>query len=190
MQAPTCQAQSQAQHLQRLQQSSTARPSHAYPCSAPQTPAVYRTSHRSFTQHAQQLCTVRCQATLTVEAPAAPAATSSRAKQGHAALLHGLGEVGNVKPTLMPWLLRLAHIRCVCSAHASSWPWSQVLMHNVCICCRSTVKGGDSSVALQESARGVLLWEVSLSLLSSWRLSATYPYYKCIRFHICECRLP
>lgn len=163
MHAPTCQALSQAQHLQRLLQSSTARPSHAYPCPAPQTPAVYRTSHRSCTQHAQQLCTVRCQATLTVEAPAAPAATSSRAKQGHAALLHGLGEVGNVKPTLMPWLLRLAHIRYVCPAHKTFRPCSQLPLDNVCnVYCRSTVKGGDSSVALQESARGVLLWEVSL----------------------------
>ena len=30
---------------------------------------------------------------------------------GHDALLHGLGEVGDVAPMHMPWLLRLAHVR-------------------------------------------------------------------------------
>ena len=38
-------------------------------------------------------------------------------------------------PVLMPWLLRLAHVK-------------------------SKVAGGDSAAALQESARGLLLWKV------------------------------
>lgn len=57
--------------------------------------------------------------------------------QGHVALLHGLGQVGDVPPTHMPWLLRLAHVR-------------------------SRITGGDSNVALQESARGALLWKAAL----------------------------
>ena len=31
--------------------------------------------------------------------------------EGHSALLQGLGEIGDVQTTLVPWLLRLAHIR-------------------------------------------------------------------------------
>ena len=45
---------------------------------------------------------------MTAEAPLTPAVRTAR---GHADLLHSLGEVGDVPPTLMPWLLRLAHIR-------------------------------------------------------------------------------
>lgn len=65
------------------------------------------------------------------EAPAKPAA----AGEGHSALLQGLGEVGDVAPVHMPWLLRLAHVK-------------------------SKIAGGDSNTALQESARGLLLWKV------------------------------
>ena len=43
----------------------------------------------------------------------APVTATLRTPKGHAALLHGLGEVGDIPPTLMPWLLRLAHIRYV-----------------------------------------------------------------------------
>ncbi|DBA81041.1 TPA: hypothetical protein ACH3X2_007243 [Trebouxia sp. C0005] len=119
-----------AHHLQRLQQPSTARPSRWTPHSSTDTVAFSSAPGIASTrQH------VRCQATLTAEAPAMPVA---RAAQGHAALLHGLGEVGDIPPTLMPWLLRLAHIR-------------------------STVQGGDSNVALRDSARGVLLWEEALN---------------------------
>ena len=64
-------------------------------------------------------------------APARPAAEG-----GHTALLHGLGEVGDVAPVHLPWLLRLAHIK-------------------------SRITGGDSNAALQESARGLLMWKVS-----------------------------
>lgn len=42
----------------------------------------------------------------TLDAPPAPAGAAS-----HAALLHGLGDVGDVPPRLMPILLRLAHVR-------------------------------------------------------------------------------
>ena len=37
----------------------------------------------------------------------------ARAAEGHVALQQGLGEVGDVSPALMPWLLRLSHIRLV-----------------------------------------------------------------------------
>ena len=38
----------------------------------------------------------------------APPKSSS---EGHTALLHGLGSVGDIAPSHMPWLLRLAHTR-------------------------------------------------------------------------------
>ncbi len=73
---------------------------------------------------------------LVVAAVAAPAAPGREG--GHTALLHGLGEVGDVPAVHMPWLLRLAHIK-------------------------SRITGGDSTVALQESARGLLMWKVRCS---------------------------
>ena len=56
------------------------------------------------------------------EAPPRAAASSSSSSSssssaasssggGHAALLHGLGAVGDVPPKLMPFLLRLAHVK-------------------------------------------------------------------------------
>lgn len=45
----------------------------------------------------------------TLAAP--PAQEYTKANEGHVALLNGLGEVGEVAPALMPWLLRLSHIR-------------------------------------------------------------------------------
>lgn len=47
-----------------------------------------------------------------VEAPARPSAGGAKRGEGHSALLQGLGQVGDVAPSHMPWLLRLAHIRC------------------------------------------------------------------------------
>ena len=45
--------------------------------------------------------------------PAALAAPDALHREGgHAALLHGLGAVGDVPARLMPLLLRLAHVRC------------------------------------------------------------------------------
>lgn len=67
--------------------------------------------------------------------PSSPALKSSG--EGHSALLQGLGDVGDVPPALMPWLLRLAHVK-------------------------SKVTGGDSSAALQDAARGILLWKAAL----------------------------
>ena len=69
----------------------------------------------------------------TAAAPAKPAAKVDGG--GHTALLHSLGEVGDVAPVHLPWLLRLAHIK-------------------------SRITGGDSNLALQESARGLLMWKV------------------------------
>ena len=65
----------------------------------------------------------------------AEAPTKRATPEGHSALLQGLGEVGDVAPVHLPWLLRLAHVK-------------------------SKVAGGDSNTALQESARGLLLWMV------------------------------
>jgi hypothetical protein len=65
------------------------------------------------------------------QAPARPAAAG-----GHSTLLSSLGSVGDVPPALMPGLLRLAHVK-------------------------SRVSGGDSNAALQDSARGLLLWKAS-----------------------------
>lgn len=104
MTAHALQAQSAcyALHLQRLHQPSTARPSR-WPCSSSADGPVYIAGCRSATSRH-----LLCQASMTAEAPTAP---NTRSTRGHADLLHGLGEVGDVPPTLMPWLLRLAHIR-------------------------------------------------------------------------------
>ena len=72
-----------------------------------------------------------------VVASAAAAPSKPAGSEGHTALLHGLGEVGEVAPVHMPWLLRLAHLK-------------------------SRITGGDSNAALQESARGLLMWKVRL----------------------------
>lgn len=69
-------------------------------------------------------------AAATAQAPPRPAGAG-----GHSALLSSLGSVGDVPPALMPGLLRLAHVK-------------------------SRVSGGDSNAALQDSARGLLLWKV------------------------------
>ena len=45
----------------------------------------------------------------TIAAPAKPA--PGKRAEGHSALLQGLGRLGDVAPSHMPWLLRLAHIR-------------------------------------------------------------------------------
>ncbi|GFR40849.1 hypothetical protein Agub_g1499 [Astrephomene gubernaculifera] len=63
---------------------------------------------------------------------------SSPSSLQHASLLHGLGSVGEVSATHLPWLLRLAHVRAKTS-------------------------GGDSSEALQASSRGLAAWSASLS---------------------------
>jgi hypothetical protein len=77
-----------------------------------------------------------CQRLLTRPACSAVVeAPAKRAVEGHSALLQGLGEVGDVASVHLPWLLRLAHVK-------------------------SKVVGGDSNTALQESARGLLLWKV------------------------------
>ena len=50
-----------------------------------------------------------------VTAPAKPGAV--RRVEGHSALLQGLGRLGDVAPSHMPWLLRLAHIRHAVAGH-------------------------------------------------------------------------
>lgn len=85
----------------------------------------------------------RCRRQVQVAAAAAAPTTApgrhaaSAADGGHTALLHSLGEVGDVAPMHLPWLLRLAHIK-------------------------SKITGGDSNLALQESARGLLMWKAAL----------------------------
>lgn len=55
----------------------------------------------------------RCQtlSSAAVAAPPVPARSTSERPEGHSALLQGLGAVGDVSPTHMPWLLRLAYLR-------------------------------------------------------------------------------
>lgn len=83
----------------------------------------------------QQRRQVKQRAAVVASAAAVP--TKAAGSEGHTALLHGLGEVGEVAPVHMPWLLRLAHIK-------------------------SRITGGDSNAALQESARGLLMWKAAL----------------------------
>lgn len=92
----------------------------------------------------------RCRRQVQVAAAAAAPTTApgrhaaSAADGGHTALLHSLGEVGDVAPMHLPWLLRLAHIK-------------------------SKITGGDSNLALQESARGLLMWKVRWAGLDAGR---------------------
>mmetsp|Transcript_26101 Transcript_26101/g.57021 ORF Transcript_26101/g.57021 Transcript_26101/m.57021 type:complete len:697 (+) Transcript_26101:262-2352(+) len=64
-------------------------------------------------------------------------APAQKASAGHSALLHGLGDLGDVSATHMPWLLRVAHAR-------------------------SRTSGCDSTRALQEAARGLTTWRAAL----------------------------
>lgn len=118
----------------RLALQQLAAPTAAAAGGAPAPPAPPRLQLRQ--QRRQQQQHGRRQRTATVASAAAtPAAPARAAESGHTALLHGLGEVGDVSPVHMPWLLRLAHIK-------------------------SRITGGDSNVALQESARGLKMWKV------------------------------
>ncbi|KAL6778245.1 hypothetical protein ACKKBG_A17460 [Auxenochlorella protothecoides x Auxenochlorella symbiontica] len=56
---------------------------------------------------------------------------------GHTDLINGLGYVGSVPTSLMPWLLRLSHIR-------------------------SSISGSDTADALQDAACGLLIWQAAL----------------------------
>lgn len=104
MQVAQIPSASNAHHLQRLQQPSAARPLLFSVRNVDDLLSGWR--RRELVQHSRSQ--MQCQATIASEAAAAPA---DRTARGHAELLHGLGEVGDVAPTLMPWLLRLAHIR-------------------------------------------------------------------------------
>lgn len=53
---------------------------------------------------------------------------------GHFAMVQGLGQIGEVDATHLPWILRLAHIR--------------------------STENGDSSTAMDESAIGLTVWRV------------------------------
>ncbi len=61
-------------------------------------------------QRTHKICSMAPHATTAAAMLNAASATVPRG-EGHDALLHGLGEVGDVAPTHMPWLLRLAHVR-------------------------------------------------------------------------------
>lgn len=76
-------------------------------------------------------------------AAVAPADHSSTAHHpnvatGHTSLLHGLGDVGDIAPAHMPWVLRIAHV----SAHTT---------------------GGDSQAAMAEISRGLSAWKASIN---------------------------
>lgn len=74
----------------------------------------------------------------TAPTKAVPAHAPPHAGAGHSALLHGLGDVGDVSPQHMPWLLRLAHVL-------------------------GQAEGRDSAQALSESARGLMGWRECLN---------------------------
>ena len=89
------------------------------------------------------------------------------------ALQQGLGEVGDVAPALMPWLLRLSHIRS--GSFCSRLPPPSIAPATLEAClltkashaCRAKVQGGDSNAALRDNARGILLWKVHYMLVTS-----------------------
>ncbi|KAI7841137.1 hypothetical protein COHA_005107 [Chlorella ohadii] len=119
---------------------SAAMPSAAAAVPGPLAPPLVRGQQRQLMpmqqqQPAQQWRQRRQRAAVVALAAAAPAKAGGA--EGHTALLHSLGEVGEVAPVHMPWLLRLAHIK-------------------------SRITGGDSNAALQESARGLLMWKAAL----------------------------
>lgn len=121
---------------------SAAMPSAAAAVPGPLGPPLVRGQQRQLMpvqqqQPAQQWRQRRQRAAVVASAAAAP--SKAGGAEGHTALLHSLGEVGEVAPVHMPWLLRLAHIK-------------------------SRITGGDSNAALQESARGLLMWKVRAAL--------------------------
>lgn len=75
-------------------------------------------------------------------APPEQAAISSNhshtSASGHTALLHGLGDVGDIAPAHMPWVLRIAHVS-------------------------ATTTGGDSQAAMAEISRGLSAWKASIN---------------------------
>ena len=84
--------------------------------------------------------------------------------EGHSALLSGLGAVGDVSASHVPWLLRIAHVRqappwqaprpsCALACSLCDWLLSWEQLH------RSSTKGGDSQQALKDNARGLCLWK-------------------------------
>ena len=83
----------------------------------PDAPRAWRQARPGRCQHtAQRLhrrrlrpCSITAAAAVLEEAPAHRGGGRG---EGHVALLQGLGEVGDVAAALMPWLLRLAFIRC------------------------------------------------------------------------------
>lgn len=84
-------------------------------------------------QHTRRVCTL---AAAIADAPTTgpiPAAAS-----GHTALLHGLGDVGDVPAAYMPWVLRIA------------------------AACAQT-SGGDSQAAMSDICRGISCWRASLN---------------------------
>ncbi|KAG2483511.1 hypothetical protein HYH03_017619 [Edaphochlamys debaryana] len=79
---------------------------------------------------------VRVSAVLAV--PEAVLSSGSSGNVPHSSILQGLGTVGEVSPTHLPWLLRLAHVR-------------------------AKTQGADSSEALQTSSRGLATWSAALN---------------------------
>jgi hypothetical protein len=76
--------------------------------------------------------------TASAAAIADPPAALNPAASGHTALLHGLGDVGDIPAAYMPWVLRIA---AACS-HTS---------------------GGDSQAAMADISRGISTWRASLN---------------------------
>lgn len=79
-----------------------------------------RSSRPEIHQHCGSAGPSRCKrAALVVAAAVFAPAAISHASGGHTALLHGLGNIGDVEPAHMPFLLRLAHTRAKQGADSS-----------------------------------------------------------------------
>lgn len=86
--------------------------------------------------------------------------TIAGSTNGHATLLQGLGAVGDVAPSHVPWLLRLAHIQ-----YASIRNDAQAV-HLQHACTRSSPHRSlgsiaDSEAAMHLNAIGLLTWKVA-----------------------------
>ena len=85
-------------------------------------------------QCTRKVCSMTAPATAAAGTLDAASAVVPRG-DGHDALLHGLGEVGDVAPMHMPWLLRLAHVR---SAILMPQRWlCQLYKHTSAVVCNA-----------------------------------------------------
>lgn len=93
-----------------------------------------------------------------LEAPARPAAGGTKRGEGHSALLQGLGQVGDVSASHMPWLLRLAHIRCAAGSSTALLPRRPPSSATASISAHHTWHSPPRSSSLRECRSGSARW--------------------------------